>query len=44
MNDEPRLIDTVVLVHACTVSDDEKHSKIRSHAELDENDDSKLMD
>lgn len=25
MNGEPRLIDTVVLVHAYTVSDDEKH-------------------
>ena len=25
MNDEPRLIDTVVLVHAYTVADDEKH-------------------
>lgn len=43
MNGETRLIDTVVLVHAYTVSDDEKHSKIRSHAEPDENDHSKLM-
>lgn len=25
MNDEPRLIDTVILVHAYTVSDSEKH-------------------
>ena len=25
MNGEPRLIDTVVLVHAYTVSDEEKH-------------------
>ena len=42
MNDEPRLIDTVVLVHACTVRV-EPVSKRQVDADPDKNDDSQLM-